>query len=214
MESSGIINSISFPSLYASALLPSWINWYNLGMASCLAQLSSSDDCFNPPILKNIKLIIRKRPMTEAAITIVFFTFHWNPSGSNFAATSDSIVSGSPCDIIQYTSTFCSTPFSLGLPRYFVSNSDSLIIASWTLLVIAIPPGAENGSIRAATLTSSPMISFSSIKISPWCIPILRSRSSICLDASCSLIQQLTASVTVSKIRRRPSPISLTHMPL
>ena len=72
----------------------------------------------------------RNRPMTEAAIPIVFFTFQSNPSCSSFADTLDSIVSGSPCDVIQYTSTLCPTPFSLGLPRYLVVYSDSLTIAS------------------------------------------------------------------------------------
>ena len=41
------------------------------------------------------------------------------------------------------------------------------MIASLILFDIAIPPGAENGSILAVTFTSSPIISFSFSNISP-----------------------------------------------
>ena len=82
------------------------------------------------PILKNRKLISINRPTIEAATPKEFLTFHWNLSSSSFADTSDNIVSESPWDVMQYTSTFCPTPFSLGLPRYLVLNLDSLTIAS------------------------------------------------------------------------------------
>ena len=69
---------------------------------------------------------------------------------------------------MQKTSTDWDTPFSLGFPMYFVSNSFSLIIASFTLFEIAIPPLAEKGSILDAMFTSSPKTSFSCTIISPW----------------------------------------------
>ena len=83
---------------------------------------------------------------------------------------------------MQYTLTSCPTPFNFGFPRYLVSKSSSLIIVSWILFDMAIPPGAENGSILAVTFTSSPMISFSFSNISPKWIPIRRTRLSISLD--------------------------------
>ena len=58
---------------------------------------------------------------------------------------------------MQNIFTSCPTPFNLGFPTYFVSNSFSLTRASLTLFEIAIPPGAENGSILDAMFTSSPI---------------------------------------------------------
>ena len=69
--------------------------------------------------------------------------------------------------MIQNTSTCCPTPFSFGFPMNFVSKSFSLTIASLTLLEMAIPPGAEKGSILAVIFTSSPIMSFSFSNISP-----------------------------------------------
>ena len=97
---------------------------------------------------------------------------------------------------------------SLGLPTYAVLKSLLLEIALWILSEIAIPPTAENGSIRDAIFTSSPKTSLFLIVTSPSCIPILRSRLSMDLVFSCMSIAHSTAEVTLLKITNKPSPIS------
>ena len=115
---------------------------------------------------------------------------------------------------MQNIFTSCPTPFNFGFPTYFVSKSFSLTRASLTLFDIAIPPGAEKGSILEAIFTSSPITSLFVINISPWWIPILRFKWSTSLTVCWKPIDAFTASVTVSKINNKPSPISLSQVPL
>ena len=79
---------------------------------------------------------------------------------------------------------------------------------------IAMPPGAENGSILDATFTSSPKTSPSFSVISPSWIPILRFRFSMFLMVVCISIEHSTAALTVGNVSSRPSPISLSQSPL
>ena len=70
----------------------------------------SADETSNTPIaIQNATPIAVRIPPVKANMLNL-------DSSSNLADTFDTSVSGSPCEVIQYTSTFWATPFSLGVP--------------------------------------------------------------------------------------------------
>ena len=115
--------------------------------------------------------------------------------------------------LTENTLISCFTPFSFGWSIYFVWYLGWLDISASTFWLMATPSTGAYSCILDAIFTSSPNISSSFWRISPWWIPILSLRSSMARTASCIAKAQLTAWILLGKLKRSPSPISLSHWP-